>query len=63
MSGMTGVLPQAYLNQLKKLNDLKVEEIPYEQIKNALMGTLSKPMKEVFDAFQPKPFHVGLLTQ
>jgi predicted unusual protein kinase regulating ubiquinone biosynthesis (AarF/ABC1/UbiB family) len=63
LSGMTGVLPEVYLTELKKLNNIKIEEIPYEKIKNALTGTLNKSMKEVFDAFQPKPLNVGLLTQ
>lgn len=63
LSGMTGVLPQAYLTQFKKLNELAPQEVSYERIKNGLTSIFNKQMKQMFDGFQLKPYKVGLFSQ
>lgn len=63
ISKMTGVLPESVLKPLQKLNDIAAPEIPYESVKQALTEGLQKPMKEVFDGFQTKPFSTNLFWQ
>ena len=63
VSTMTGVLPSSILSPLKNLQKYAPEEIPYESTKTALTESLQKPMKQVFDGFQVKPFKTGLFWQ
>lgn len=63
LSRMTGVLPEQYLSSFKKLDNLTTDESSYDNVKNALVDALQKPMKDIFDAFQTKPLSVNLFWQ
>lgn len=60
---MKGVLPENYLTQFHKLQSIESDELPYEQVKTTLTESLQKPMKELFDGFQTKPFKTNLFWQ
>ena len=63
LSSMTGVLPEDILSPLRQLNSYEPGEIPYERMKMVLEEGIKKPMKEIFDGFQTKPFKTGLFHQ
>ena len=63
ISKMTGVVSPVYSRELNRLESIEGEETPYESVKAILSENLKKPMKEIFDGFQTKPFKVSLFWQ
>ena len=63
MANMTGVLPEDVLRELRGLKNINVPELEYEQVRLALTECFEKPMKELFDGFQVKPFSRNLFAQ
>ena len=63
VSSMTGVLPNDILSQLKNLKNVESDEIPYQKVKNVLQEGIQKPVKEIFDGFQVKPFSTNMFYQ
>lgn len=62
LSTRADILPAAYIEELRKLQDDVAPE-PFEQIRATVEKQLGRPLEDVFDSFEPEPIAAASIAQ